>query len=264
MAGDLRKNMTKYNRIFRVADNSRPSPGYSLIRLQSDESLPPMVPGQFVSVRVDGGRNTFLRRPFSIHNVDTDDRALELLVQVVGEGSARIATLQPGDPVDMIFPLGNGFTTDIAPMSEVLLTGGGAGIAPLLFLGKELRQRGIVPTFLLGGRSAANLIRMDAFEAVGRLCCTTEDGSMGERGFVTQHSILQDRRFDFIYTCGPRPMMAAVAAYARRTGSPCEVSLENTMACGIGACLCCVEDTRQGHQCVCTAGPVFNIEQLKW
>ena len=93
---------------------------------------------------------------------------------------------------------------------------------------------------------------------------TTEDGSMGERGFVTQHPVLQDRRFDFIYTCGPRPMMAAIAAYARQTGSPCEVSLENTMACGIGACLCCVEDTRQGHQCVCTAGPVFNIEQLKW
>ena len=86
--------MTKYNRPFRVADNRRPSPGYSLLRLQSDESLPPMVPGQFVSVRVDGGRHTFLRRPFSIHDVDADDRALELLVQVVGEGSARIAALQ--------------------------------------------------------------------------------------------------------------------------------------------------------------------------
>ncbi|MBP5612348.1 MAG: dihydroorotate dehydrogenase electron transfer subunit [Bacteroidales bacterium] len=256
--------MTKYNRIFHVTDNSRPGPGYSLLRLQNDDTLPPMVPGQFVSVRVDGGRRTFLRRPFSIHDVDADNRTLDLLVQVVGEGSARIAALQPGDPVDMIFPLGNGFTTDVAPGSEVLLVGGGAGIAPLLFLGKVLRQRGIVPTFLLGGRSVGHLVRREAFEEVGQLCCTTEDGSAGQRGFVTQHSVLQERRFDFIFTCGPRPMMEAVAAYAHRTGCPCEVSLENTMACGIGACLCCVEDTRQGHQCVCTAGPVFNIEQLKW
>jgi dihydroorotate dehydrogenase electron transfer subunit len=87
---------------------------------------------------------------------------------------------------------------------------------------------------------------------------------MGERGFVTQHSVLEKNKFDAIYTCGPTPMMRAVAEYAKRTNTFCEVSLENTMACGIGACLCCVTDTIDGHVCVCTEGAVFNITKLKW
>ena len=92
----------------------------------------------------------------------------------------------------------------------------------------------------------------------------TEDGSEGERGFVTQHSLLQQEQFDRISTCGPKPMMMAVARYAKAQGIDCEASLENMMACGVGACLCCVEDTQEGHVCVCKQGPVFNINELKW
>ena len=246
---------------FRIKERHPLGEHYFSLVLQHPNTLPSIEAGQFVEVEIRQCREVLLRRPISIHDVDETANTLTLLIQIVGNGTRQLSTLQAGDSLNLIYPLGHGFSLQ---GKQPLLVGGGAGIAPLLFLGKELRQRGIVPTFLLGGRSAANLVRMEAFEAVGRLCCTTEDGSLGERGFVTQHSVLQDRRFDFIYTCGPRPMMAAVAGYARQTGSPCEVSLENTMACGIGACLCCVEDTRQGHQCVCTAGPVFNIEQLKW
>lgn len=145
-----------------------------------------------------------------------------------------------------------------------MLVGGGVGVAPLLYLGSELRQCGVEPTFLLGARSVSDLLLVDEFRKYGRVLITTEDGSAGERGFVTQHKVLGQECFDGIYTCGPTPMMKAVAAYARKTDTPCEVSLENMMACGLGACLCCVEKTTEGNLCVCKDGPVFNINRLLW
>ena len=102
------------------------------------------------------------------------------------------------------------------------------------------------------------------FENLGKLYVTTEDGSLGEKGFVTQHSILNKEKYDMIMVCGPKPMMIAVARYAKNTRTDCEVSLENMMACGLGACLCCVEKTVKGNVCVCSEGPVFNIKQLTW
>jgi dihydroorotate dehydrogenase electron transfer subunit len=123
---------------------------------------------------------------------------------------------------------------------------------------------GCKPVFLLGARSRDDLLQLDDFRRQGDVYITTEDGSLGEQGYVTQHTVLSSRRFDQICTCGPKPMMMAVAQYAAARGIACEVSLENTMACGIGACLCCVEKTIEGHVCVCTEGPVFNINQLTW
>ena len=102
------------------------------------------------------------------------------------------------------------------------------------------------------------------FSEFGDLYLTTEDGSEGEKGYVTNHSILKEKRFDRIATCGPKPMMMSVARYAKQNDIECEVSLENDMACGLGACLCCVEDTTDGHICVCTEGPVLNIKKLLW
>ena len=109
-----------------------------------------------------------------------------------------------------------------------------------------------------------SLMQLDLFRAYGDVYVTTEDGSMGEKGFVTQHSILSQMTFNRIATCGPKPMMQAVARYARSVNAECEVSLENMMACGVGACLCCVENTTEGHLCVCKEGPVFNINRLLW
>ncbi|MDD4419004.1 MAG: dihydroorotate dehydrogenase electron transfer subunit, partial [Bacteroides graminisolvens] len=102
------------------------------------------------------------------------------------------------------------------------------------------------------------------FTQYGNVFTTTEDGSMGEKGYVTQHSLLSTQTFNKIYTCGPKPMMMAVAKYAKTNNIECEVSLENTMACGFGVCLCCVENTTEGHICVCKEGPVFNIKKLLW
>ena len=127
-----------------------------------------------------------------------------------------------------------------------------------------MAARGCQPTFLLGGRSVNDLLQLDHFRRFGEVCLTTEDGSAGERGFVTQHSLWQQASFDRICTCGPKPMMMAVARLAREKGIPCEASLENLMACGLGACLCCVEDTTEGNVCVCKEGPVFSTDKLKW
>ena len=236
---------------------------YSLLKLTHELLLPEMLPGQFVEVRVDNSTSTFLRRPISINFVDLDANELWLLVAAIGEGTRHITALNPGDTLNCVLPLGNGFTMPQNPTERVLLVGGGVGVAPLLYMGAEMRRKGIEPTFLLGARSAKDLLEIDLFKKYGRVCVTTEDGSEGEKGFVTNHSVLGEK-FDMIATCGPKPMMVAVARYAHKAGVECEASLENMMACGLGACLCCVEKTTEGNLCVCKEGPVLNIKKLLW
>ena len=229
-----------------------------------NEPLPEMYPGQFAQLRIDESKDTFLRRPISLHCVDFEKNEVEFLVQMAGKGTSSLQSKRPNTLLNVILPLGNGFTMPTSPDKKVLLVGGGVGIAPLLFMGMEMQKMGARPTFLLGARSKADLIRIDAYRACGDVFVTTEDGSMGEKGFVTQHSILRSEQYDNIAVCGPKPMMMAMASYAKSTGTPCEVSLENMMACGLGACLCCVEDTVNGNVCVCKEGPVFSIDKLKW
>lgn len=247
-----------------VSENKALNSQYNLIILTSDKPLPEMLPGQFAEVRVDGSPETFLRRPISINYVDYKSNTLWLLVQIVGEGTKKMSELQIGQVLNLLLPLGNTFTLPENKKANILMIGGGVGIAPMLFLGSYLKDKGYSCNFLLGGRSEANLLQLNEFSQYGEVFTTTEDGSYGEKGFVTQHSVLQNRQFDAIYTCGPTPMMKAVAKFATENRIFCEVSLENTMACGFGACLCCVTDTTEGHLCVCTEGPVFNTAKLKW
>jgi len=247
-----------------VLENRRLTAHHSLLRLTSSTSLPPMIPGQFVEVLADGSTSTFLRRPISINLFDADNNELWLLVAIVGDGTKAIASKEKGDKLNCIFPLGNGFSIDINPASRVLLVGGGVGVAPLLFLGRRLSEAGVAPSFLLGARTAGDILEREMFEQTGKVYITTEDGSAGQRGFVTNHTILADESFDMIYTCGPNPMMKAVASYAYNNKIRCEASLENLMACGLGACLCCVEKTVDGNLCVCKDGPVFDTRKLLW
>lgn len=255
-----------------------------LLKLTQDAPLPQMLPGQFVEIRVDHSPNTLLRRPISINYVDSERNELWLLVATIGEGTRDIAAHEVGETLNLVYPLGNSFSSldQIAqqlhtsstknsqtsssslPMPKVLLVGGGVGIAPLLFQGQEILKAGGVPYFLLGARSAKDLHELNYFEKLGPVYLTTEDASVGEKGFVTNHSILEKEQFDFIQTCGPKPMMVSVARYAKAKNIGCEASLENLMACGLGACLCCVEKTTEGNLCVCKEGPVFNIEKLLW
>lgn len=240
---------------------------YVLLRLTDTmRPLPQMRPGQFVEVRIDQSPTTFLRRPISINFVDTAKNEVWLLVHAVGDGTRRLLASKAGETLNCMLPLGNGYTMpEAGTTKQMLLVGGGVGTAPLLYYGKQLSEAGHVPTFLLGGRSARDVLQLEQFEAYGKVCVTTEDGTMGERGFVTNHSILTTQKFDAIATCGPKPMMMAVAKFAAANNITCEVSLENLMACGLGACLCCVEKNNEGHNvCVCTEGPVFNINKLQW
>ena len=256
--------MKKYILDLKVTENIRLHANYVLLKLTQSAPLPEMLPGQFAEIRVDNSPSTFLRRPISINYVDREKNEVWFLVQLVGDGTRKLATLEKGDLLNVVLPLGNGFSMPQTPEEKVLLVGGGVGTAPMLYLGGSLLKRGCKPSFLLGARSKNDLLQLEQFTSLGEVYVTTEDGSMGEKGYVTMRSVLKDHKFDMIYTCGPKPMMVAVAKYAKESDTECEVSLENTMACGVGACLCCVEKTDEGHVCVCKEGPVFNIKKLLW
>ena len=259
--------MKKYLSDLVVRQNQHLNENYVLLKLTSPQPLPEIRPGQFAEILIEHSPTTFLRRPISINFVDRELNELWFLVQLVGDGTKQLAQVKVGDKVNVVFPLGNGFTIPTESPEKglnLLLVGGGVGIAPLLLLGKELAQRGFSPTFLLGAKKKSDLLQQELFANYGTVYVTTEDSSCGEKGFVTQHSILKANKYHRIYTCGPKPMMMAVAKYAKQNEVACEVSLENKMACGIGACLCCVENTTEGHLCVCKEGPVFNIDKLLW
>lgn len=248
----------------KVTECIKPHPNYVLLKLTSQDALPDMIPGQFAEIKVNDSPTTFLRRPISINFVDRKTNEVWFLIQLVGDGTKRLGQVKIGDTINVILPLGNGFTLPQNTSDNLLLIGGGVGTAPMLFLGQQLAAKGFKPSFLLGARSDKDLLQLEEFAAYGNVYTTTEDGSHGEKGYVTQHSILRQVKFDKIFTCGPKPMMMSVAKYAKSEDITCEVSLENKMACGVGACLCCVENTQEGHVCVCKDGPVFNINQLLW
>jgi dihydroorotate dehydrogenase electron transfer subunit len=251
--------MTKRIHDMRVVRNQRLTPDYFELELHAPEPLPLIQPGQFVEALVEGATNTFLRRPFSIHDVDYAENTIKLLIEIVGEGTQTLAWLEEGDFLNIIYPLGNSFDLPAAA-SRVLIVGGGCGIAPLLYLARQLNEQGCIPDILLGTRSSDRLIKPDEYRQFGELHITTEDGTAGTKGYVVHHPVMkaENPAFDRVYTCGPEPMMRVVAKWAMRRNIDCRVSLENTMACGIGACLCCVTETTSGNVCVCTEGPVFN------
>lgn len=250
--------MKKYITNFKIVGKQVFNETYFSLILQHPEKLPEIAAGQFVEVEVPGNKQVMLRRPISIHDVDTNSNTLTLLIQVVGKGTRTLSELNIGDSLNLVYPLGHGFSIE---GKNILLVGGGAGIAPLLHLAKCFSAKGIHPTILLGGRTASLIPVQKEFEPFGTVAFATEDGSLGEKGLVTQHSLFIGN-YDHIFTCGPTPMMKAVARYALENNIECEVSLENMMACGIGACLCCVVDSDEGHKCVCKEGPVFNAKKL--
>ena len=232
---------------------------------QSEFDLYGIQPGQFVNVAITENKYVFLRRPFSFFDVDSTNNRFSLLIKILGKGTKTLASMQPGKKISVVFPLGKGFSSP-AINEKVLLIGGGSGIAPILFFIKTYGISHGNLHVLLGAKTTKDHIDTNEYESFGNLHYTSEDGSFGEPGFVTNHSIYRDNfnSFDRIYACGPAPMMKSIAHDARKNNKSCEVSLENMMACGFGACLCCVEKTISGNKCVCTDGPVFNINELTW
>ena len=265
-----------------VLFNQQVAPGYWRIRLTAPAAFADAEPGQFVMVRVGNAIDPLLRRPFAVFDAgllqeqgasSEQPAYFEMLYHVVGKGTAKLADMKAGQPVDILGPLGKGFVTGAAD-EDKLLVGGGIGLAPLYLLAKSLLAQKAKVHLFAGGRSSEDVLCFDEFAQLGASCyAATNDGSFGEAGFVTAPLTryldqLQGRAS--IYACGPTPMLRAVAQLAQARNVPCQVSLEGYMACGVGACLGCVAEGHNHSQqtpdfrCVCTEGPVFDSRELKW
>ena len=228
-------------------------------------AMPEMQPGQFVEVGVDKA-NVLLNRPFSIFNRTATK--LELLVKPLGRGSDALCNYEEGDMLRVIAPLGHGFSIPEQD-TKVLLIGGGVGVAPLYYQARMLSEAGMRPTLIYGDRTAPDKILLDMLSSVADLAVCTDDGSMGVHGLVFDHPVYRDdvhkhKKFDLIQICGPLKMMKFLYDDLGILQMDVEFSLENKMACGLGACLCCVEETTRGNRCVCSDGPVFKINELSW
>lgn len=264
-----------------VLSNAEVSPGYHRMRLTAPPEFAAARAGQFVMVRVGGGIDPLLRRPFGIFDLSThiplhdgavSQPCFEMLYRVVGKGTALLSSLHATDRLDILGPLGTGFDLG-TPGVEKLLVGGGVGLAPLYLLARELVAQSPVRLFA-GGRSRDDILCITEFERLGVECyVATEDGSLGECGLVTEALVSRLEQLEGgaeLFACGPHPMLKAVAAIAAYRGIPCQVSLEGYMACGVGACLGCVTPGHRhtpespDYRCVCKDGPVFQAGELGW
>jgi dihydroorotate dehydrogenase electron transfer subunit len=236
-----------------------------LLKLQSPVPVSDIFPGQFTNVEIKDSSVIFLRRPFSILDVDYTNHTISLLVKILGRGSNKLTEVKVGKIINAIFPLGKSFTLPESN-DKILLIGGGSGVAPMLFLSKICGLDPSKVSILIGAKSVTDHIDISGYKSFGQFYFTTEDGTLGEQGYVTNHSVFSEnlKQYSKIFTCGPDLMMKAIGKVAIENNIFCEVSLENMMACGFGVCLCCVEDTKAGHKCICTDGPVFNVNELKW
>jgi dihydroorotate dehydrogenase electron transfer subunit len=260
----------------RVLANTPLSPDYNVIALEAPEIAAATAPGQFVMVKPRPGLDPLLRRPFSVFEVLRDAggnaTGISLLNKRVGIGTGMLYAAQPGDPVQVLGPLGRPFTP-VDPPSEAWMVAGGVGLAPFVTLAEALAARGTKMRLFYGARSAADLYYADFFGGLGAtLYLTTEDGSRGERGRVTAplsrvmgesaHAPLA------IYACGPTPMMRAVAELGEAAGKTVFVSLEQVMGCGMGGCYSCVVPVRRGNSGIyvrsCLDGPVFDSRAIVW
>ncbi len=221
------------------------------MRLKGDSSAM-LRPGQFVNVKVG---NAYLRRPLSV--AAWDEAGMTLIYKVVGDGTAWMADCKAGDRLDLLTGLGNGF--DLAPSGQhPLLIGGGVGLPPLYQLGLELIRQGKQPRLVMGFGAAGEVFYQEEFERLMSVSLCTVDGSAGEKGLVTDVPL--QKADSYLYACGPVPMLKALSALPL----PGQLSLEERMACGFGACMGCSIQTSNGAKRVCKEGPVFLKEELQW
>jgi dihydroorotate dehydrogenase electron transfer subunit len=229
-------------------------------------------PGQFVTLGVQGG-GTLLRRPFSVYSVSQHGPwagTLEVVFDVVGPGTAWLAERTKHDVVDVVGPLGRPFPMPQQPVT-CLLVGGGYGAAPLLYLAQHLQRRGFRVDMILGAKTQTRVFNaIEAKRIAASATFTTEDGSFGTQGYVTDamERVLANGETGVVYACGPMPMLAAVSRLARAQRVACQVAVEESMACGVGVCMTCVIPYRRRDEVVnlraCVDGPVFNGARVQW
>lgn len=250
-----------------IVSNRRETGLYYRLVVHAPAIAPEVQPGQFAHVRIPTLQEALLRRPFSIFQVQGP--AFSILYKVVGKGTAALARLGPGERLNVIGPLGHGFSVPSAGVELPLLVAGGYGAAALYLLAERSGRKGLL---LVGGRQQADILCEREFRDLGwEVQVSTEDGSQGLQGLVTDLLVAELRRATSdrkLFACGPMGMLKAVAQIAAEFGVPAEVSLDTSMCCGLGVCLTCVVPVRTAdgweYQRVCTEGPVFDARHIAW
>lgn len=239
--------------LFEIAGNEKLAKDVYQMTLHGDTGAI-SAPGQFVNLKLDG---LYLRRPISV--CDWDEKTLTLIYKVVGEGTGLLSEMQPGQTLDLLTGLGNGYDlTKSGP--NPLLIGGGVGVPPLYGLCRRLMAQGRQPAVILGFNTKDEVFYVEEFKKLGAaVYLTTVDGSLGQKGFVTD--AMENLAYSYFYTCGPMPMLRAIEKAAKTSG---QYSFEARMGCGFGACMGCSIETKNGYKRICKEGPVLEREELVW
>ena len=240
------------NSIFTITKTDKLTSNVYLMELKGD--CEGIKCGQFVNIKLDG---LYLRRPISVCDCEGD--RLTIIYKVVGRGTEQMADMQVGDTLDLLTDLGNGYDTSLSG-DRPLLIGGGVGVPPMYMLCKELIKEGKKPTVILGFNKADEVFYENEFRALGAdVLVTTADGSYGIKGFVT--TAMEGLDYSYFYTCGPEPMLKAVHKATTISG---QMSFEERMGCGFGACMGCSCKTLTGYKRICKEGPVLTKEEILW
>ena len=257
--------MDKIQNIYKVISNEKLSPQYWRMVFDAPELSREVKPGQFVHIRTDeAGLQPFFRRPFIVYRAQ---KYVEIFYDVVGPGTKLLSLKKKGDTIDVLGPLGTPFEMPRPGTKQVILIAGGIGIAPMLILSDVLKKKKYELLLLYGGRDRAHVYPMQEFKDNGvKVHIATDDGSVGLKGRVSVlfDKIQKDAEHAFIYTCGPNPMMKAVQAFAGQYGLSGQAACEEIMACGLGACLGCSIETKDGFKTVCYDGPAFDLQEVKF
>jgi dihydroorotate dehydrogenase electron transfer subunit len=259
----------KHQEIAKVLENKKAAPEHYRITLAAPKISSVALPGQFVMVKIGDGSDPLLRRPLSFNGIDRAKGTIDILFKVVGKATRILSEIEPGEDLDIIGPLGNGFNLNNTKELAIVV-GGGAGVAPLLSLAKELKTKGKAVYVLIGANNINSVVCEEDFKVLGiETTVSTDDGTYGIKGLISDVLInvvgsKLSPANSCIYACGPRPMIKALENISAQYKIPCQVSLEEWMACGIGACNGCTVKTKQGYKKVCSDGPVFNVEDILW
>ena len=253
-----------------LLDRRTYSPGLFSVLFAAPGLAAAVQPGQFVMLEVPGRLRPYLRRAYSVADARPDSGDVEFLVRAIGPGTSALEGLSAGFVVSLLGPLGNGFTTgNLSRGGRVAIVAGGIGAAPFPLLLRQLSRAGVLADFYLGGRTASDLHLRARFDGLpgGETVVTTDDGSAGERGFITDAFAQRAERARYarVYACGPMPMLAALARIVGRLSVAAEFSTEAEMGCGFGVCLgCVVAGVEKPFLVTCTEGPILPPESVRW
>ncbi|MDO8535625.1 MAG: dihydroorotate dehydrogenase electron transfer subunit [Candidatus Omnitrophota bacterium] len=251
----------------KIIENRKIAQGFYKMKLASGYLAKNSKPGQFVEIKCSEGSEILLRRPLGVHRIY--DGGIEVLYEVIGKGTSHLSFREKGELLDIIGPIGKGFEFHGAK-KPALIVAGGMGVAPLLCLAEKMAGNKMKPYVMIGAKTASHILCEKEFKRLGCfVMVSTEDGSIGHKGYVTdimRHLLIVIRcKSSGIYACGPHPMLKAVAHIADSSGIPCQVSMEEHMACGVGVCFGCpVKIKSGGYKMVCKDGPIFNAKEIAW